>query len=135
MRNLEQIRAAKALLATSAKDANGKPSFNRSDVAGFPSIIINNGLLSAIAFACEEGKEARAGIKKACDETAEHLGDKIHGISVIFGVKNGLDLVRKLSAAPATSLDVQRATNEALSFFNYLKRFAVPANSKAQTPN
>jgi CRISPR/Cas system CMR-associated protein Cmr5 small subunit len=127
MQSLEQIRAAGALKAAGAKKTNGKPLFSRADVAGLPALILSNGLLSAVAFACEKDKDTRAGMNAACEATAKHLALNIHGISVLRTVANGTQLVAALSKDPATSLDVQRATAESLAFLSYLKRFAEPA--------
>ena len=129
MQNLEQIRAARALKATAA---GNESKISRCDVADFPALILGNGLLSAVAFACEE-KSDRQGRRAACDETAQHLAQDIIGIGILRGVTTGKDLVRRLSSPPATSIDLQRATIEALAFFNYLKRFAKPKERRKQT--
>lgn len=118
MQNLDQIRAAKALNAVSAN------RFVRADVAGFPALIIQNGLLAAFAYAAEDGKEARKGIKFACDQTAGHLANPVHGIDVLNGITTADAAIRTLSQETASSLDLQRATTEALAFFSFLKRFA-----------
>ena len=122
MQNLDQIRAAKALDA--AKLKNGKYRFTRADVAGFPALIIQNGLLAAFAYASEDGKDARKGIRFACDQTAEHLANTIHGIAVLANRRTGSALIDTLSKDPASTQDLQRATAEALAFFAFLKRFA-----------
>ncbi len=117
MQNLDQIRAAAANeLCTNAP-------FTRSNIAGFPSLIMNNGLLAATAFAIESEREARAGISAAVDGMARHLANPIHGITALRGVTTAAALIRALSAQ-ATSLDLQRATAEALAFLSYVKRFA-----------
>jgi CRISPR/Cas system CMR-associated protein Cmr5 small subunit len=132
MQNLDQIRAANALKAAKAKEGQNF-KFTRADVAGFPALIIQNGLLSAFAYATEEGRSTRAGLRFACDCTADHLSR--HGIPVLAGIANAVDLIEALSAAPATSSDLQRATAEALLFFGYLKRFAAKEqpNSNSNT--
>ncbi len=122
MKNLEQIRAQAALKATEEKSGNN-PQFTRADVAGFPGMIISNGLLAAFAYATEDGKDARKGIKFACDKTAEHLGTS-SDISILNGKKTAKDFISVLTSEKATSLDLQRATSETLAFFAYLKRFA-----------
>lgn len=116
MKNLDQIRAKHALKAVQDKN------FTRADVAGFPALIMQNGLLAAFAYASEDNKSTRAGLKDACDATADHLST--HGIAVLQGKATAKDLIQALSHKPATSLDLQRATAEALHFFGYLKRFA-----------
>lgn len=121
MQNLDQIRAAAALAAANSRQGV-KFSFLRSDVAGFPAIIMENGLLAAFAYADETGKETRKGIKFACDRTAAHLAG--HGINVLRNKTTARALIEALSEPAATSLDLQRATSEALIFFGFLKRFA-----------
>ncbi len=127
MQNLDQIRAKNAMSAAEAKDGS-EFKFTRADVAGFPALIIQNGLLSAFAYAAEDGKTTRAGLRFACDRTAEHLSR--HGITVLRGKDNSKALINTLSEDPATSFDLQRATAEALLFFGYLKRFAAKEQSK-----
>ncbi len=121
MKNLDQIRARHALEAAQAKDRN-LFRFIRSDVAGFPAIIIQNGLLAAFAYANEEGKTTRAGLKFACDCTAGYLAQRdIHSLS---HCRTADAAIRALCSNHVSSFDLQRATSEALAFFGYLKRFA-----------
>ncbi len=123
MQNLDQIRAKHALAAAAAtKEVKGRTvhCFTRADVAGFPALIVQNGLLSAFAYATEKDKPTREGIKFACDRTADHLSR--HGIPILAGKTTGPALIDALSTA--TSLDLQRATTETLAFFGFLKRFA-----------
>jgi CRISPR/Cas system CMR-associated protein Cmr5 small subunit len=123
MQNLEQIRAAKALSAAQQKQGSSF-RFVRSDVAGFPALIMQNGLLAAFAYAAEGEKEARTGIHFACNEAAEHLANEVHGISVLKGKHTAKEVTEALCHHTASSIDLQRATAEALAFFSYLKRFA-----------
>jgi CRISPR/Cas system CMR-associated protein Cmr5 small subunit len=121
MQNLDQIRA------TAASHLCNNAPFKRSEIAGFPSLVINNGLLAATAFAIESGRETRSGISAAVDGMARHLANPVHGMAALNGVNSADSLIRALSAR-ATSLDLQRATTEALAFFSYLKRFAPRKN-------
>lgn len=130
MQNLDQIRAKDALDAAEAGDG-GKFRFTRADVAGFPTLILQNGLLAAFAYATEEGKAARAGLKFACDRTADHLSR--HDIPVLKGKTDAKATIKALSANPSTSSDLQRATAEALLFFGYLKRFAAKEQPNAHS--
>lgn len=116
MKNLEQRRATNAFIAVEAKQ------FDRSDVAGFPALIIQNGLLAAFAYASEGEKKTRKGLRFACDETAKHLASM--DIDVLKGCGSAKDIISSLTVNTATSMDLQRATQEALAFFGYLKRFA-----------
>lgn len=117
MQNLDQIRAAAASHLCANSD------LTRSDIAGFPSLIMNNGLLAATAFVAEAERESRSGAALAANGMALHLANAVHGITALSGVRDASGLVRALSAK-ATSLDLQRATAEALAFFSYVKRFA-----------
>ena len=110
MKNLEQIRAANAL----AKVGDLK----RAAVSKLPAMILANGLLATAAF-CEAGGESRREMKTAMDHTAEHL--LARGL-LNQGPGNTAGLIANLSSG--SSLQLQRATAEALAFISYLKRFA-----------
>jgi CRISPR/Cas system CMR-associated protein Cmr5 small subunit len=122
MQNLDQIRA------TAAHALCKKANFSRADVAGFPGVIMNNGLLSATAFATEAGRESRSGIAAAIDGLARHLANPALGIDSLQGIQSTADLLKALSEK-ASSLDLQRTTTEALAFFSYVKRFAPRKNN------
>lgn len=112
MQNLDQIRAAAAL--EPAKD------LNRSAISKLPGLILNNGLLAAAAFCDAEGGGGnRPQLKNAMAATARHLADR--GIAA-RGTANIPDLIRDLSTKD--SINLQRATSEALAYLAYLKRFA-----------
>lgn len=128
--NLDQIRARNALKAAQERDG-GRFRLTRSDVAGFPALVVQNGLLPAFAYAAEDGKSTRAGLRFACDRTADHLAR--HGIKVLNDITNAKGLIEALSNAPATSADLQRATAEALLFLSYLKRFAAKEQPNQNT--
>jgi CRISPR/Cas system CMR-associated protein Cmr5 small subunit len=117
MQNLDQIRAAKADTLCTPHHGRPEPDFYRNDVASIPALILTNGLLAAAAFCCEEGKEARAGMRAAFNGIASHLRER--GLaSVNEGSHLAADLARK------DSLNLQRATAEALALLSYLKRFS-----------
>ena len=118
MQNLDQIRAAAALKLLPAGKAH---DFDRSDIASIPALILSNGLLPAAAFCCEQGKEARAGMKTAFDGIASFLKDR--GI-VANNVSTGQQLIADLASKDSDTL--HRATTEALSYLAVLKRFALP---------
>jgi CRISPR-associated protein Cmr5 len=124
MQNLDQIRAAKALEAIARKDSQ----ITKQTVSKLPAMIISNGLLATAAFADEPKKEndpKRPEMQDAMNQVANHLGNPIHGISVLKGCDSATKLIKLLTAGNASSLDLQRATSEALVFIGYLKRFAV----------
>jgi CRISPR/Cas system CMR-associated protein Cmr5 small subunit len=112
MQNLEQIRAAAALQPAR--------ELSRSAVSKLPSLILNNGLLSAAAFANAEGGGGnRPHLKKAMQATTKHLACRGFVRHTATSID---DLIADLSARD--SLNLQRATVEALAFLAYLKRFA-----------
>ena len=118
MQNLDQIRAAAALkLLPPGK----KHDFTRSDIASIPALILANGLLPAAAFCCENGKDARKGMKYAFDGIATYLQQR--GI-VGAGTTTGEALIEELTSRNTETL--QRATTEALAYLALLKRFTLP---------
>lgn len=149
MKNLEQIRAAHALVfwkpaceklhraseaekegdkATAARlrrevDAEYGGATGGDVISKLPSLIVGNGLLATLAFAKSKGK----GHEKLMLEVVDHLPSE--GISAMPLPTRGaagdsaLDpAIRKLSEC--NSLVLQRATAEALAYLGYLKRFA-----------
>ena len=117
MQNLDQIRAAAALkLLPPGK----KHDFTRSDIASIPALILANGLLPAAAFCCENGKDARKGMKCAFDGIATYLEQR--GI-VGAGTATGEALIKELTSRNTETL--QRATTEALAYLSLLKRFTL----------
>lgn len=120
MTNLEQVRAAHAINLAHPKGANGEPlqpGFTRNDIAKLPALILTNGLLAATAYACEDGKPTRRGMKRAMD----------NGVCDHLGYNDGADLIEKLSSQRAGVTEaLQRDTSEALAYLGYLKRFAPP---------
>ena len=124
MKNLEQIRAAKALAVA--------PKTSKTAVSKLPAMILANGLLAAAAFAGEKKKDGktpkRSEMKAALDGVAEHLAAAELSITVLANAKTGEDLITKLSAADSGHL--HRATSEALAFLSYVKRFTTKEGSE-----
>ena len=111
LQNLEQLRAAHALLKTDRLD--------RQAINKIPALIINNGLLAAAAFSLGE---SRSGMRAAFEATTDYLKQRGHLASNTPATPDGL--IDHLSRRAATSADLQRATSEALAYLAYLKRFA-----------
>lgn len=128
MKNLEQIRAAKAL-TVAEKTA-------KADVNKLPAMIIGNGLLATIAFANEKndkGQPRRPAMLAVMNGVAEHLASP--AIAIVPGAKNADSLIKRLSDPEnpqANSLQLQRATAEALAFIGYVKRFATKEKSDSE---
>ncbi len=112
MQNLEQIRAKHAL------DKSG--NIERKKIAGLPGLIINNGLLATAAFS-NDGTEQRKHMKLALDAVAEHLKNQ-NLLGLNKGDTDGM--LNHFASPETTSHDLQRATEEALAYLSYLKRFA-----------
>lgn len=121
MQNLEQIRATNAL-----KYAN---DISKSEVNRIPALIVNNGLMATLAFATEKREKdkgqivlAREKMKQIMDCVAAHLSDSKVGIDVLNGCVDAEGLLAKL--ATVSFYELQKATDEALQYLSYLKRFA-----------
>lgn len=110
MDNLDQIRAQNALGAA--------PHVQKKHVTKLPALIVNNGLLAAAAFCDDKSKELR----DAMDRVAEHLADK--RIQRLTNKKTAKGLVEELTAPGVSSERLRLATDEALAYLSYLKRFA-----------
>lgn len=106
--NLDQVRASCALAADYVK----KNDDEGDNLSGFPSLIINNGLIATIAFSVDKGGQH------------ERIAKALAG----FLAKRGI-----IQSANATSLrdalcnsdssTLRKATSESLAFLSYLKRF------------
>jgi CRISPR-associated protein Cmr5 len=110
--NLEQLRAAHALQNVGTLDKRA--------ISKLPAMILSNGLLAATAFSLDGGGDNRRDMKEAMNKVALHLrARELTGPSVTDGKSLVTDLANRGSA------DLQQATNEALRYLAYLKRFAV----------
>ena len=121
MKNLDQIRAANALLH---KDRIANSQGGGDAISGFPMLILTDGLLASLAFACEwknqqQGQRKHEGEFTVAQAIAEHLHTTHNRITL---AQNADDLLAEL-ARQDTDILLRRATAEALSFLNYLKRF------------
>lgn len=131
MENLEQRRAKHALVKA--------PSCGKGDggdcLSGYPGLIINNGLLACLAFSREkEGQHLRV-----ADAIAFHLHEMEVCERIGSGQVDAAWLLQYLSGRvngpgnqPATAHTLRRATDEALAFLGYLKRFVKTPLPNAQ---
>ena len=108
--NIEQIRAKNAL-GDVAKNARKKAN-EGDNLSGYPSLIINNGLIATIAFSIDKGNQHQ----RIAEALAFHLNER-----KILSAKDATGLRDALCMGDAATL--QRATHEALQFLSYLKRF------------
>jgi CRISPR/Cas system CMR-associated protein Cmr5 small subunit len=124
MENLEQRRAAHALAkAESCRKQSGEGDC----LSGYPGLIINNGLLSCLAYSLEK--------KGQHERVANAIAYHLHEMEICErfggGQADGSWLLQHLTGrTPAagnqavTAHTLRRATDEALAFLGYLKRFA-----------
>lgn len=121
MKNLDQIRAYNALRH---KDRIANSQGGGDAISGFPMLLLNDGLLAALAFACE-WKDQRAGTRKHPGEytvataMTDHLNNEDYPIC---SATDPDDLLHQLASANTDTL-LRRATAESLAFLIYLKRF------------
>ena len=121
MQNLEQIRARNALAR--AQDVRAQNAEGNA-LSGYPSLIINNGLMAAVAFSIQKGEQMQR-IANAIGYHLSNLGDGHQQTNLLQGQPaDAGGVLAKLSAANTDALLLQRCTAEAISFLAYLKRFA-----------
>lgn len=124
MKNLEQIRARNALTMMGKycdrkKQDNGdedEESKYGDALTGFPALIIDNGLLAALAYGWAKKKQHLM----ICNDIAQHLAsDDIRLVGEMANnVKGLLDYLKDKD-----STALRLCTAEALAFLNYLRRF------------
>jgi CRISPR-associated protein Cmr5 len=120
MQNLDQLRAAHALAAASTI---GQGSEGGDNVAKkVPTMIRENGILAAAAFACETG----SGYKDVFDAIIEHLriAKRLPGC----GRTALKDFIDDLASCDAATL--RAVTTEAMAYLSYLRRFASKKGGK-----
>ncbi len=119
MKNLDQIRAHNAL---QHKDRIANSQGGGDAISGFPMLILTDGLLAALAFACEkkgENERKHPGEYTVARAIAEHLNTAGNRITA---AGNPDALLAELARQETDTL-LRRATAEAIAFLNYLKRF------------
>lgn len=78
----------------------------------------------------DKGKPKRPKMKGAMDSVARYLGMPEVGLTIMNGAQDCGDLTRRLTRESATTVDLQRATAEALAYLGYLKRFAAKSGEE-----
>ncbi len=124
-RNLEQMRAQNALEASLEKKFKG--ANDGEVVKKVPTMIRENGLLGALAFAMEakEDKKEKAGIKLTNPGHNDVFRAIIRHLAVVGIIEREVDMqtfVENLCESDATRL--RAVTSEAMAYLNYLRRFA-----------
>lgn len=107
MQNLDQIRASHALSAVKGE------GLQKKHVNKLPALIVNNGLLAAAAFTSE-----RKELGVVMDCVAEHLKKT----GRLKKSSNNSEMQKEL--AEGSSAALRLATDEALAYLSFLKRFA-----------
>lgn len=121
MKNLDQIRAQNAL---QHKDLISASQGGGDAISGFPMLVKTDGLLAALAFACEwknqqQGTRKHPGEYTVASAIAEHLRHKHIAITTAANA----DALITVLANANTDVCLRRATAEGLAYLNYLKRF------------
>ena len=119
MKNLEQIRAANALAFANADlDVGGKEGGNV--LKKVPALIMGNGLLAAGAFAFAQKEN---GWNNCFNHIAIHLAHP--DIAILPNSAKDLDaMMLYLTGRDADSQTLKLATDEALAWLGYARRFA-----------
>lgn len=118
MKNLEQIRAANALAyANAGQNTRGREGGNV--LKKLPALVMSNGLLAAGAFAYAQPENS--GWKSCFNYIAKHLAHK--DISIVPAEITDLDKLMKYLSSEADSRTLKQATEEALAWLSYARRF------------
>ncbi|MGD9420749.1 MAG: type III-B CRISPR module-associated protein Cmr5 [Verrucomicrobiota bacterium JB025] len=112
--NIDQIRARNALDHHEVKaDKDGTNGKKEGDnLSGYPSLIINNGLIATLAFSVDKGGQH----ERIASAIASHLNDR-----GVIKADNARSLRDALCRGESATL--RQSTHEALAFLSYLKRF------------
>jgi CRISPR/Cas system CMR-associated protein Cmr5 small subunit len=116
MQNLNQIRACHVLtFATSSVNKRGQ---NDGEVIKkIPPVIMNNGLLAALAYSMDKKQEAW---RLVFDAVASHLASK--EISLIPEEKNTAELLLDYLSCEADSTVLRNVTAETYEWLNFARR-------------
>ena len=121
MKNLDQIRAHNAL---KHKDRIGRAQGGGDAVSGFPMLVRTDGLLGALAFACERrGQQGDARKHPGEHTVATAIAEHLHADGNRIATASTADDLMVELAGQADDTMLRRATAESLAFLNYLKRF------------
>lgn len=115
--NLDQIRARNAHEAVKG-GLQGRGVEDGDAISGMPALIVNNGLLSTLAYAIS--KKGKGGYQEICDAIARHLAapdiELLKGSGTMQGLRDFL--------VAQNSETLRLCTAETLAYLNYLRRFA-----------
>lgn len=125
MKNLEQIRAANALAYADA-GVNTRGAKGGEVVKKLPALIMSNGLLAAGAFAFAKGEGE--GWYVCFDHLATHLAHK--DVEVVPADRRNLKTLLEYLTQKADSATLKLATDEALAWLCYARRFVKKGNGE-----
>ena len=115
MQNLEQVRAKNAMDVKIEREEKDSKSIAKK----VPTMILENGLIGAAAFALESNVKGYRCVFE--NGIIKHLADK--DISLLPGTNTSLEgFIRDLTAISSAKL--RMVTAEVLAYMNYLRRFA-----------
>ena len=120
MKNLDQIRAANAIRHQNTVFPGAEGG---EVVKKVPTMIRDNGMLAAAAFAAEpkgNGNYKNPGHKKVFDCIIEHLAS--NGVNLLERAMPLEDFIRFLVGGDSAVL--RNITTESMEYLNYLRRFA-----------
>ena len=120
MKNLDQIRAANAIRHQNTVFPGAEGG---EVVKKVPTMIRDNGMLAAAAFAAESkgnGNYKNPGHKKVFDCIIEHLAS--NGVNLLERAMPLEDFIRFLVGGDSAVL--RNITTESMEYLNYLRRFA-----------
>jgi len=122
VKNLDQIRARNALKASSiqVKGQNGGEVIKK-----IPPLVMNHGLLAAAAFGFEKGE----GWQAAFNALAQHLSDP--DVGILPSTASTAEGMLRFLSQDADSDRLRAATNEAMAWLNYARRFIKSKDEKA----
>lgn len=146
MKNLNQIRAHNAL---QHKDRIASSQGGGDAISGFPTLVVADGLLAALAFACEEKEVRQQEVPDANHPEAylyrqvgqnhevrylkrKHPGEYTVARAITEHLNTAENRITQAEDPDALIAELaghrndallRRATAEALAFLNYLKRF------------
>jgi len=125
VKNLEQIRAGNAMAYAEA-DVNTRGSQGGEVVKKLPALIMANGLLAAGAFAYAKGEGE--GWYVCFNYIAQHLAHR--DVGVVPQDKTDLKKLMNYLTNDADSQTLKLATDEALAWLSYAKRFVKKPKSE-----
>ena len=115
MQNLNQIRARHVMDFANSGSVKGK---NGGEVIKkIPPVIMNNGLMAALAYSMDKGQQAWKGV---FDAIAVHLSDK--EIAMTPPDRNSAEMLLDYLASDASSTMLRDITAEAGEWLNFARR-------------